>query len=329
MVLTEGPFPTSAMSTRPISTISPAQLGDSLPACLVVDVRAYSAFRAGHIAGAAHANIAQIMIDRLAKGLDSVFSLVTGKHRAMFKEEHLAKPIVIVCDQNPEQQLLLAGNSPVSLFCNALVALGCNVALLVDGYPAFSGLCPGLTETGPEVKVPALSPIQLSSIEKKKRTAASPYLSSQPVIRGPSKIEENLFLGCYEDSLNQAKLTELGVTHIINVTADLPNSFEGHPGRTYMRIPVNDTFAQQISDYFAPALAFIDAAHASGGVVFVHCMAGISRSATVILAYLMTKTGLTCEEALASLREKRSIVSPNLDFMGALMRLEKQLRVAV
>ena len=308
------------MTTSTIATITPSQLAARMSAYLVVDVRVYCAFKAGHIAGAVHANTARIMTDRLAKGTDTVFGLVTERFRAAFTEAHLAKTIAI-CDNSPA--FSSSGMSPVSTFCAALVKLGCSMSYLEGGYAGFCELFPDQTETVPIVKTPELSPLQFSGIDKKKTTTA---YQPRPVTTGPSKIEANLYLGCYADALNQAVLAELGVTHIINVTADLPNVFEGQPGLAYMRIPVNDTFAQRISDYFESALAFIEAAHASGGVVLIHCMAGISRSATITLAYMMTKTRMTCDQALASLLQRRSIVGPNLDFMCALLRLEKQLQ---
>ena len=47
----------------------------------------------------------------------------------------------------------------------------------------------------------------------------------------------------------------------------------------------------------------------------VHCLMGISRSATVVCAYLVATTGMTPDEALAAVRAKRGIVSPNVGFL--------------
>jgi protein-tyrosine phosphatase len=55
-------------------------------------------------------------------------------------------------------------------------------------------------------------------------------------------------------------------------------------------------------------------------------MAGISRSATIVIAYIMATQKLTADAAFKLVKSKRVIVSPNMDFMGALMREEKNLK---
>jgi len=62
------------------------------------------------------------------------------------------------------------------------------------------------------------------------------------------------------------------------------------------------------------------------GKVLVHCQAGISRSATICIAYLMFDKNITADEAFDFLKAKRSVVSPNLSFMRQLMEFEVQLQ---
>ena len=63
-----------------------------------------------------------------------------------------------------------------------------------------------------------------------------------------------------------------------------------------------------------------------GGRVFVHCHAGISRSATVCIAYMMQHKRISSQEAYTYVKEKRSIISPNLSFMGQLMLYQQELQ---
>jgi len=59
--------------------------------------------------------------------------------------------------------------------------------------------------------------------------------------------------------------------------------------------------------------------------VLVHCLAGISRSVTITMAYLMFKLGLSLNEAYDLIRAKKSNISPNFNFMGQLLEFERHL----
>jgi protein-tyrosine phosphatase len=63
-------------------------------------------------------------------------------------------------------------------------------------------------------------------------------------------------------------------------------------------------------DYMEECLEFIER-HRPMTNVFVHCYAGMSRSATVVIAYLMKSHMWPYDSALAFLRWKRAIVNPN------------------
>ena len=59
-----------------------------------------------------------------------------------------------------------------------------------------------------------------------------------------------------------------------------------------------------------------------GGRVLVHCQAGISRSATICLAYLMHAQRVRLDEAFDFVKRRRQVISPNLAFMGQLLQFE-------
>ena len=56
--------------------------------------------------------------------------------------------------------------------------------------------------------------------------------------------------------------------------------------------------------------------------VLIHCMAGISRSVTLTIAYLMSHFGLPMTSAYQYVKERRPAISPNLNFMGQLVEFE-------
>jgi dual specificity MAP kinase phosphatase len=72
---------------------------------------------------------------------------------------------------------------------------------------------------------------------------------------------------------------------------------------------------------FLPA----DSVKASGGRVLVHCHAGVSRSATVCMAYVMKNLDYDLRSAYDFVKARRPCVSPNLHFMGQLLEFEKRL----
>lgn len=54
----------------------------------------------------------------------------------------------------------------------------------------------------------------------------------------------------------------------------------------------------------------------------MHCHAGVSRSATICLAYLITCHNVTLSEAFRYVKNRRKVISPNFNFMGQLLKLE-------
>ncbi|MGL5100977.1 MAG: dual specificity protein phosphatase family protein [Plesiomonas sp.] len=61
--------------------------------------------------------------------------------------------------------------------------------------------------------------------------------------------------------------------------------------------------------------------------MLVHCWAGMSRSATIVLSYLMLKQNMTLKEAINTVKEKRGIL-PNRGFLRQLLDLQTQLHMA-
>jgi protein-tyrosine phosphatase len=66
----------------------------------------------------------------------------------------------------------------------------------------------------------------------------------------------------------------------------------------YKVIPVMDVPWENLSQYFAPATKFIKNALAMGGSVFVHCYAGVSRGASIVIAYLMQEHDMKMFDAM-------------------------------
>jgi len=88
---------------------------------------------------------------------------------------------------------------------------------------------------------------------------------------------------------------------------------------------MEDTPGVEISKYFQEAHNFIEEGRAKNCKVLVHCEGGISRSPTIVIAYLMRYNGMTLKDALEHVSQKRPIISPNMGFMNELKKYEQCL----
>jgi dual specificity MAP kinase phosphatase len=77
------------------------------------------------------------------------------------------------------------------------------------------------------------------------------------------------------------------------------------------------------------SLTFADEARQNGANILVHCHAGVSRSATITIAYLLKHSKLSMMDIYRLVKGKRSIISPNFNFMGQLMEYEQALNSGV
>lgn len=140
----------------------------------------------------------------------------------------------------------------------------------------------------------------------------------------PNRVAEGLYIGSIGAAFSRDILLREGVTHVLTVANALlprfPDAFE------YRVVPVLDSPDCDIAALFDECIAFIDAALASGGRVLVHCFAGRSRSASVVLAYLMRVHGMALADALEHLRAVRPVVCPNSGFMRQLEAFEAGVR---
>jgi len=134
-----------------------------------------------------------------------------------------------------------------------------------------------------------------------------------------------LYLSGYGVACDRATLRSHGITHIVNTAADVcDNLFVGD--FEYLTFYLKDSKEEPISAVFHVVLDWIDAAISKNGVVLVHCREGVSRSATITMAYLMWKYKHTLQTAHDKVVRSRSIVCPNAGFLCQLLLLEKLLR---
>ncbi len=128
-----------------------------------------------------------------------------------------------------------------------------------------------------------------------------------------NQITDTIFLGNMDAAFNIKKLKNLGIRKVLTVMSAFGNHY---PENTFIHktIDITDDYNSNIIRYFKDCLLFID----GYDKVFVHCAAGMSRSPTVVIAYLMWKQKLSLNNAIKFVKNKRPEISTNLNFMKQL-----------
>lgn len=137
-----------------------------------------------------------------------------------------------------------------------------------------------------------------------------------------SEIISRLYIGNLFSSTNIPKQ----ITHVINVTPNVPKP-NSILRENYLQIEINDSGEENILKYFNTTGKFIDKALNEGGVVLVHCHMGISRSVSIVAAYLLYKRfSKTTNDALSYISQKRCVSNPNSSFIHQLKIYNRETR---
>ena len=137
-----------------------------------------------------------------------------------------------------------------------------------------------------------------------------------------SQVTENLYLGNIKDAQSAAKLKSLGITKVLSIINE-SQLLKYSDNIEHKLINVADIPRQNIIQYFGECLMFIDD---NNKKVLVHCYAGVSRSATIVIAYIMWKNQLDYAEASKYLERIRPIIFPNYGFVRQLEIFDKLLK---
>lgn len=116
-----------------------------------------------------------------------------------------------------------------------------------------------------------------------------------------------------------------GITHVLSVIDYDPLLQDRFSHLQHFHIRADDDPNENLLKRFEDAVRYIDAGLSNGGV-FVHCAMGKSRSATLVVAYLMWKYGVGWEQALEQLCEGRPVCDPNPGFKEQLQVWERIIK---
>ncbi|KAH8278801.1 hypothetical protein KR018_009757, partial [Drosophila ironensis] len=143
---------------------------------------------------------------------------------------------------------------------------------------------------------------------------------------GLSRLTPSLIL-CGAAAVVPAYMDKLGVSCVINVAPELPDTpLSSTKSPVYLRINAQDRSEVDLSQHFDEVADLIEEVRLSGGCTLIHCVAGVSRSASLCLAYLMKHAGMSLREAYKHVQSIRPQVRPNSGFFQQLRKYEVQLR---
>lgn len=139
----------------------------------------------------------------------------------------------------------------------------------------------------------------------------------------PDEIIPHLFCGSLRTTQSQMVYQKLNITHLLTVGRGLlPIAPKGGVSKT---VVVDDIPGANIMSSMKDSIEFIDKCLAKGEGCLVHCFAGLSRSATTVIAYLMVAQKLRLDDAYLLTRKGRPAILPNKGFFEQLLRLDAEL----
>ncbi|XP_029690851.1 dual specificity phosphatase DUPD1 [Takifugu rubripes] len=149
-----------------------------------------------------------------------------------------------------------------------------------------------------------------------------------------NQVWPGIYIGDEKTALERPGLRDLGITHVLNAAEGKWNNvltgadYYSDTNIQYYGIEADDKPTFNISQFFHPAAQFIhEALSQPHNNVLVHCVMGRSRSATLVLAYLMMEHSLSVVDAIEHVRQRRCIL-PNHGFLKQLRALDITLQEA-
>ncbi|XP_062951385.1 dual specificity protein phosphatase 8 [Cynocephalus volans] len=275
---------------------------------LVIDSRSFVEYNSWHVLSSVNICCSKLVKRRLQQGKVTIAELIQPAARSQV--EATEPQDVVVYDQSTRDASVLAADSFLSILLSKLDGCFDSVAILTGGFATFSSCFPGLCEGKPV----ALLPMSLSQ----------PCLPVPSV--GLTRILPHLYLGSQKDVLNKDLMTQNGISYVLNASSSCPKPDFICESR-FMRIPINDNYCEKLLPWLDKSIEFIDKAKLSSCQVIVHCLAGISRSATIAIAYIMKTMGMSSDDAYRFVKDRRPSISPNFNFLGQLLEYERSLKL--
>jgi len=136
-----------------------------------------------------------------------------------------------------------------------------------------------------------------------------------------TEVTPQLFFGSFEDAKNEKELRSRAITHIISLIG--PKHLIA--GIAHKHHPMHDMGNTDLENIINHLWTFVEQSQRPGKALFVHCMWGQNRSATIMIVILMRLHGWSLKEAFKFLKSKRPLVQINERYAKQLTKIEQEL----
>ncbi|XP_021295593.1 protein-tyrosine-phosphatase MKP1 [Herrania umbratica] len=139
-----------------------------------------------------------------------------------------------------------------------------------------------------------------------------------------SKVAEHIYLGGDAVARDREILKQNGITHVLNCVGFVcPEYFKAD--FVYRTLWLQDSPSEDITSILYDVFDYFEDVREQGGRVFVHCCQGVSRSTSLVIAYLMWREGQSFDDAFQYVKAARGIADPNMGFACQLLQCQKRV----
>ncbi|KAK8567645.1 hypothetical protein V6N13_105602 [Hibiscus sabdariffa] len=139
-----------------------------------------------------------------------------------------------------------------------------------------------------------------------------------------SRIAEHIYLGSDAVAKNREILRTNGITHVLNCVGFVCPEYFKHD-LVYKTLWLQDSPSEDITSILYDVFDYFEDVREQGGKVLVHCCQGVSRSTSLVIAYLMWREGQSFDDAFQYVKAARGVTNPNTGFAFQLLQCQKRV----
>ena len=138
-------------------------------------------------------------------------------------------------------------------------------------------------------------------------------------------ILDNIYVGNYAFALNKDLLIKNKINYILNCGNGLKNFYEKENIFKYLYLPLYDSENEKIIKYKDKIKNFIKEGSSLNNKILIHCGAGMSRSVSILLLYMITELNYLYSDAYHLVKQKRKCALPNMGFRKQLEQISYEI----